>query len=208
MLLTALTVAGALIPAAPSLYAAEANVRAAQAASVTQQSPTSCVASNDRVAYPTSGELKAGDRFEKQVDRFVLRLTPTRFADAEIPVGWDIGVFEPGKSEDLSQFTLPLRGPNDRALYAWHFRNEDNSGPNEGSVNAPQDHREFIFSPEVGRTIVYENDTAKMLANVARIGAFGRGTLDILDLQLTEPDRGKVPSLLRLTFTACLTWPR
>ena len=191
---------------APTLLAAIVPVP--QSASLTGQSPTPCAASKDRVAYQISGDLKAGERFEKRVDRFVMRLTPIRFSGVDIPIGWDIGVYEPGRNEDLSQFTLPLSGPNDRMIYAWHFRNSDNTGPNEGSVNAPQNHREFTFSPEVGRTILYEEPAAKMLANVARIGMFGEGTLDVLDLQLTKPERDKTPSILRLKFATCLTWAR
>ena len=41
--------------------------------------------------------------------------------------------------------------PNPRYVEGWHFRNASNTGPNDGSVNAPQETREFIFSPEVGR---------------------------------------------------------
>jgi len=172
------------------------------------QTTTPCVSSAERVAYPILGEVKAEERFEKTVDRFVFRLTPMPgAADEKIPMGWDIGVLEEGRDEDLSAFTPPFQGINARHLYAWHFRNEDNTGPNEGSVNAPQRHREFIFSPEIGRTVQWEEDSAKMRAAVARVRAFGQGTLDILDFRLTPPDRGKSPGFLWLKFAACLTWP-
>jgi hypothetical protein len=172
------------------------------------QTTTPCVSSSQRVAYSISGEVKAGERFEKTVDRFVFRLTPMPgTVDEETPMGWDIGVFQEGRDEDLSAFTPPFQGINARHLYAWHFRNEDNTGPNEGSVNAPQRHREFIFSPEIGRTVQWEKDASKMLAAVARVKAFGQGSLDILDFRLTPPDRGKSPGFLWLKFAACLTWP-
>jgi len=122
-------------------------------------------------------------------------------------MGWDIGVFEEEGDEDLSAFTPPFQGINARHLYAWHFRNEDNTGPNEGSVNAPQRHRQFIFSPEIGRTVYWEEDVTRMLAVVAKVEAFGQGTVDILDFHLTPPDRGKSPGFLWLKFAACLTWP-
>ena len=173
------------------------------------QTTTPCVSSSQRVAYSILGEVKAGEPFEKAVgDRFVFRLTPTPGgAHDETPMGWDVRVFEEGRNEDLSAFTPPFHGINARDLYAFHFRNDDNTGPNEGSVNAPQRHREFIFSPEVGRTVQWEEDLTKMLAAVARVKAFGQGTVDILDFRLTPPDRGKSPGFLWLKFAACLTWP-
>ena len=36
-------------------------------------------------------------------------------------------------------------GTNHRLLEGWHFRNQANTGPNEGDVNAPQREREFDF---------------------------------------------------------------
>ena len=119
---------------------------AAQSLSVTQHLPRPCVASAGRAAHVILGEMKAGERFERRAGRFTLRLTPVRYDDVKIPVGWEIGVFEPGREEDLSQLTLPLRGPNGRDLVAWHFRNKDNTGPNEGKVDAPGSHREFMIS--------------------------------------------------------------
>lgn len=166
-----------------------------------------CATSADRVAELISGEVKAGERFERRFNSFLFRLTPATFAGVEIPVGWDIGIFDTDRSEDLSRFTLPLRGPNARNIYAWHFRNEDNTGPNTGTVNAPQRHRAFMFSPEVGRSIRDEEEAGKRWANYARIEAFGQGAFDILDFALTEPKPGAVPSFLWLKFTACLTWP-
>lgn len=134
-----------------------------------------CTPQPGRIARRISGEVSGGRAFEASAGRFVFRLTPERPAHGP-SMGWDIGVFEPSRDEDLSRFTLPLRGPNARHLYAWHFRNADNSAANDGSTNAPGVHREFIFSPEVGRTIDYDEDAEKMLANVDRIEAFGRGT--------------------------------
>jgi hypothetical protein len=182
-----------------------ATVMAATLASAPGQPPLAaapaCVDSAERVAEFVTGELKAGSRFERRLGPFVLRLTPA-------PDGWDIGVFSPGRPEDLSAFTLPLRGPNHRHLYAWHFRNEENTGPNTGSVNAPQRHRSFSFHPEVGRAIRYEPDFEKRWANFAKVEAFGQGTLDLLDFTLTNPQPGTRPSFLWLKFNACLSWPR
>jgi len=53
--------------------------------------------------------------------------------------------------------TPPYRGNMYFDILGWHFRNKDNSGPNDGSVNAPQEVREFnfLFSEEDYKKIWY-----------------------------------------------------
>ncbi|MEM7800350.1 MAG: hypothetical protein AAF633_14235 [Chloroflexota bacterium] len=41
--------------------------------------------------------------------------------------------------------TPPFYGTNALKIYGWHFRNANNTGPNDGSVNAPQERRVFYF---------------------------------------------------------------
>ena len=169
------------------------------------QRNSDCAATADRVAHEFSGELDAGQPFEQQVDRFVVRLTPDTASGVSVPIGWTLGIYERFRDSDLSRYTLPFRGPNDRHIFGWHFRNDDNTGPPPGAWNW----REFVFSPEVDWRIVVDSDDAEAaLAAVAKITAFGRGTLEILDWRLTPPDRGHMPSLLWLKFRGCLTWPR
>ena len=61
--------------------------------------------------------------------------------------------------ENLARLTPPYHFvPNPRFIEGWHFRNSDNTGPNEvgeKNVNAPQRVRDFIFSPMVGKTVEY-----------------------------------------------------
>lgn len=61
--------------------------------------------------------------------------------------GWTIGVFDRARpDEDFAGIaTPPYRGTNHRYLEGWHFRNQANTGPNEGDVNAPQRERGFAF---------------------------------------------------------------
>jgi hypothetical protein len=96
--------------------------------------------------------------------------------------------------------------PNPTELFGWHFRDSSNTRPNDGTTNAPQELREFIFSPEVGRTIEY-NGSATTEADVKRVDAFGRGWLHVDAYQLTPPRRGERAAFEWLEFTACLTWP-
>ena len=95
-----------------------------------------------------AGVVRADQRFQHQFgDRFVLALEP-------IECGWILAIYETSRSEDLAQLTPPFHFvPNPTEIEGWHFRNQDNTGPNDGGVNAPQQEREFIFSPEVGRSI-------------------------------------------------------
>jgi len=94
-----------------------------------------------------TGALKAGEHFQHPFGgRFNFELHPDDY-------GWSIAVYEQGRRDTLSRLTLPLHGPNPTHIAGWHFRNEENTGPNDGSLNVPQAVREFIFSPEVGRSI-------------------------------------------------------
>ena len=111
------------------------------------------------------------------------------------------------EGEDLSRLTPPWHFvPNAREIEGWHFRNKDNTGPNDGSVNAPQEIRDFIFSPEVGRGIEY-NGSATTSEDVARVRAFGRGWLRLDHYELSPPRRGERATIESLTFTVCLTVP-
>jgi hypothetical protein len=98
--------------------------------------------------------------------------------------------------------------PNPREIEGWHFRNSDNTGPNDGSVNAPQEVREFIFSPRVGRDI--QGPDARVSASpeeVEEVRSFGRGWLLIESYALAAPRRGERAAFESLEFSACLTWP-
>ncbi len=63
------------------------------------------------------------------------------------PEGWAIRIFDPAFPGDnyCAVVTPPYRGINALQLYAWHFFNEDGTGPNDGSVNAPGEERRFYF---------------------------------------------------------------
>ena len=104
-----------------------------------------------RASSRIEGELTAGEAFQASFGPdFVFRLDPS-------PAGWTLSIRETGRDDDLSRLTPPFHGPpNPRDIEGWHFRNSDNTGPNETgekNVNAPGIVREFIFSREVGRSI-------------------------------------------------------
>ncbi len=166
--------------------------------------PAKCKPGHGRVAEEVRGEVVADSTFERTMahGRFIARLEPTEY-------GWFLRIYEPGRpDDDLSSLTPPWHFvPNAREIEGWHFRNADNTGPNDGTTNAPGEERDFNFSPEVGETIEY-NGSNTTEEDVARAEAFGRGTLTILDYELSPPARGERARFLRMTFTVCLTWPR
>jgi len=161
-----------------------------------------CTPAPGRMAERVEGEVLRGEGFSKATPSgWILKLVP-------VQKGWFLEIAMKGReTEDLSRLTPPWHFvPNAREIEGWHFRNEDNTGPNEGSVNAPQELRGFIFSPQVGRGIEY-NGSATSSEDVTKVQAFGRGWLHLDEFRLTPPRRGERASFERIKFSACLTWP-
>src|SRR5262245_4047709 len=94
-------------------------------------------------------------RFEGHVDRgarFVRPFGPgLTFVLAPVDEGWVLMIRDHQPYDDISRMTPPYHVPNPRQIEGWHFRNAANTGPNDGSLNAPQEERTFCFTPEVGR---------------------------------------------------------
>jgi len=93
------------------------------------------------------GEAQRGDTvvhsFEHDGKTLEFRLTP-------IGQGWSIWIGDPANRErnQVIAATPPYRGINPAVIQGWHFRNADNTGPNdpgEGNVNAPGKIRKFAF---------------------------------------------------------------
>jgi hypothetical protein len=150
--------------------------------------------------------VSAGDVFAVPFGPgFTFRLEPS-------PAGWMIIVRYKEGEEDISRLTPPFHFiPNPREIEGWHFRNSDNTGPNEAgekNVNAPGKVREFIFSPEVGRTIQGpESRRAINEAEIDDVRAFGRGVLKILDFKLGNLGPGRQARFERMKFEVVLSWP-
>lgn len=157
-------------------------------------------------------ELRAGETFTRALPHgWQLALLPSDH-------GWSLRLFDRQTRAgrvDLSAVTPPYHGPaNARDIEGWHFRNADDTGPNTGDVNAPQDLRLFVFStgligtggfrpPRPGATDA--SSPGAMSADTAE--AEGRGWLRLLDHTLTPPDAGERAGLASMRFQACLTWP-
>ncbi|MEO0424223.1 MAG: hypothetical protein AAF184_17930 [Pseudomonadota bacterium] len=129
------------------------------------------------------------------------------FALERAEEGWQVRLYDgvPGGAVDLTQLTPPLRGtPNPRDLFGWHFRNADNTGPNEGSVNAPQETRAFVISPGLAGTAGLKPSGGSL-----ELGPNdGLGLLKITDYGLRNPVPGERAVMNYVQFEACLRWPR
>ena len=154
-----------------------------------------------RIHERIKGEVKMDETFEQAFGPgFCFRLDPD-------PLGWTIVIKDERGTEDISRLTPPFHFvPNPRDIEGWHFRNADNSGRNEAgekNVNAPGEVREFIFSPEVGRTIHYPHKPGEM----EKIKRFGRGELRILDYKLGDLVPGEKARFEWMRFEVDLSWP-
>jgi hypothetical protein len=131
-----------------------------------------------------------------------------RFELKPLDLGWRIMIRDSTRPEvDLASVTPPYHFvPNPRDIEGWHFRDKANTGPNQGDVNAPQRVRDFIFSPEVGRSI---RDPAEGTAtitddDVERAGQRGRGVLEILELDLTPPAKNARAGIQSMRFRVAI----
>jgi len=147
------------------------------------------------------GAVKRGERFQRDLwDGLRLELEPT-------DLGWRIVVRDTTRAaENLARLTPPFHFvPNPCDIEGWHFRNQANTGPNKGDVNAPQQERWFIFSREVGRSIQpADSETDITEDEVARVGAQGRGALTIEDMALTPPKPGERAGIESMRFTVAI----
>lgn len=145
-----------------------------------------------------SGELAAGDRYTHTLEPGMhFKLEPIRG-------GWQVRIRD-DRGLDLSAMTPPRRGPNPRDILGWHFRDADNRGPNDGSVNAPQRLRLFEFEPGWKGTA-----GLKSAPEHPAVPGAGRGWLFIEDLGLdafATAQAGERATAVWLRFSACLNWP-
>ena len=121
--------------------------------------------------------------------------------------GWVIRLYDPNQM-DLTQLTPPYQfGPNPRDIFGWHFRNQNNTQPNDGTVNAPQRFREFVFSQNLEGTGGFRPST-----NTPKFfepsDYDGQGWLNIVDYGLADLEKDQQARMMYLKFAACLTWPK
>ncbi|MCX5810047.1 MAG: hypothetical protein NTX36_11875 [Proteobacteria bacterium] len=160
----------------------------------------------ERVHVKFTGEIQAGGKYERAFGpgfRFILE--PNKY-------GWTIMIKDGRNNKDISRLTPPFHSvPNPREIEGWHFRNIDNSGPNEAgekNINAPGEVREFIFSPEVGKTIDgVEAKRRPAEEEIEAVRRFGRGKIGISAYRLADLEPGRQAKFEWMRFEVGLSWP-
>jgi len=168
------------------------------------------------------GEISRGEtmihRFDHNGAQYELRLLPAGG-------GWTIWIGDPAHRDHnyVAVATPPFRGINPATIEGWHFRNLDNSGPNEpggGNVNAPQTERHFFFVlDESGYQKAQEalelvlrpggHPEAEIKNAEQRLAALphGEGTLLIDALELGNLTPGEKAHIERMAFHVTLQLP-
>lgn len=117
--------------------------------------------------------------------------------------GWLATVRQPGRDEDLARLTPPLHfASNPREIDGWQFAAGLPAGcaVPYGAEAGPGERRDFIFSPEVGRSIAGPASTVAVTPDdLAEVEAFGRGTLWIEGAELAA-GAGGCPRIETLRF--------
>jgi len=166
----------------------------------TPLAPPACAAPSGRQARQVTAEVTEGEDVTRPIGPFLLRLR------SEGEDGWDFALLEPGRLDNLAQLTSPVHGPSPLDIFAWHFRSDDNTGPPVSAGSPGGRHRAFVFSPEVGRTMTFNIDT--LADDRERAAAYGRGTFDVLEYEMTPRQLGETPRILWMKFAVCVTWPQ
>jgi hypothetical protein len=164
-----------------------------------------------------SGEVLRDERYIHALPgNLEFRLLPS-------PEGWSIVIGRTGdRTEDyVGIATPPYHGTNPVFIEAWHFRNADNSGPNEGQVDAPGAVRDFSF---VLSRIQFKNfsdaldiwsgsaagATEKQRAAATKFlleGPRRHGTLTISDMELGGLGKGSRPFFQTMKFSVEVCFP-
>ncbi|KMK65341.1 hypothetical protein [Puniceibacterium sp. IMCC21224] len=141
-----------------------------------------------------AGSVTMDEAFFHEAGAQTFSLVPTDY-------GWQIQMLDRDGAE-LPVFAAPLRPVeiNPLNIAGWHFRNRDNTGPNNGDVNAPQHQRRFVFGA-MARDLL-----ANPTPRGASEGVGGLGELILGNMTLTSPEPGQRAAMTALDFTACLVW--
>jgi hypothetical protein len=172
--------------------------------------------SHHRVAQ-FSGEVEQGQTFTKEIrGNLIFQLIP-------YDLGWTISLAD--KTNPAHNFTQvvtpPYHGTNDTVIEGWHFRNADNTGPNDPgpkNVNVPQKVRAFNFVlneqgydkavDTLNKMLYpssYSSDEIEKAGHVKLIT--GTGTLTINKIILNHLKLNEQAGIDSMTFDVRLEWP-
>jgi hypothetical protein len=194
-----------------------------EAGTLTSETPTEKAPNRQslrrRGSVTFSGEVRRGQKFDRQIgEHLFFRLIPHE-------LGWMISVANHINSDRnfCAVVTPPYRGINPIYIEGWHFRNSDNTGPNEAgskNVNAPQETREFHFVLDdadyqkafdaLQRTRwphSYSSKAVREAVNLHRELSKGTGVVTIRELKLNNLQTGNHAGIDFMKFNVELTLP-
>ncbi len=147
------------------------------------------------------GHVKRGESFQKNFGNSFEFILKPFFG------GWEIVIKEFGIDENIARLTPPFHFiPNPRYIEGWHLmENPEVCTMREyDAERGPENPRNFIFSPEVGRTIGGSEGQKQVTPDeIGEIERFGRGTLKIEKFKLIPKENG-CPDIEFLDFTVSL----
>jgi TonB family protein len=118
-----------------------------------------------------------------------------------VEYGWEIAVYEDGRPENLASLTPTKDGSNPRFIEGWQFLTAGNSDLNQEDVKGPQAKREFIFSPEIGRSIqLPATNRSPSEQDIERITHDGSGLFRIISVQPASLQPGQKAWLEQMSF--------
>lgn len=141
-----------------------------------------------------SGEAWAGNSYRCEVTP---RLT---FSLLPIPEGWRISVLESGRADELAQFSETVTGFNPLVIEAKQFLDKDGQAAASNALPAELKNREFIFSVEVGRSIIAAGKGAATPGQIEQITNDGRGTFKVVSVLLAPAEPGRKPRIVQMAF--------
>lgn len=178
------------------------------------------------IPFTFTGQVTRGEFYEKEINAHLLFcLIPYEYAEVGF-MGWWITLRNKTENscrtglEYAGPVTPPFYGVNELSVLGWHFRNADNTGPNDGSVNAPQEIRSFRFvlTEQDEQTIAQAHEclfrnkcnelTPQEADSIIWAIPKARGTLTITDLVLGNLVVGEQAWIESMSFTVELLLPQ
>ena len=174
----------------------------------------------DTFVYTFEGQVIRGEPYQQEIaPELLFCLLPIAHADYGW-VGWRVTIaptIDDGCNthDYVGLVSPPFYGLNPVIIEGWHFRNENNTGSNDGSVNAPQENRwfNFVLSESDYRTVrnanscIYHNNcenglTLEVAYSLLQKTPKTRGSVMITSLELGNLVPGQTAWIETMTFAA------
>lgn len=197
-----------------------AGFTAAFAAVATMWAPAQGMAQEQDRRVHITGTVSRGESFNRELPGgLAFKLQPHRH-------GWIIWIGDPAYPAESYGVvaTPPYRGIHSLALWGFHFRNSDNTGPNERGpkhVSTPGKRREFRMVLNRAdyrsaldaidvllRPLKRTREEIVKAENTLENGKFGHGVLRVKTLELGNLKAGERAWIERVTFTLDLAYAR